>query len=66
MYIGKADELLWVCFPHQNLSSTLSSPDDVFWNTEKLAEVFDSIIDGVTVAQGIKLLNKKELLINFN
>lgn len=62
MYIGKADEMLWVCFPYQNLSSSLSSPEDIFWNTEKLADLFDSTIDGVTVAEGIKLLSEKRII----
>lgn len=62
MYIGKADERLWACFIHQNLSTSLSSPDDVFWNTEMLTDVFNSIIDGITVAQGIKLLGKKKII----
>lgn len=61
-YIGKADEILWICFPNHNLSSTLSKPDDIFWNSEKLGEMFNSIIDGITIAQGIKQLNDEGII----
>lgn len=36
----------------------LSHPDDIFWNSEKLAEHTNSIIDGLTIANGLKMINK--------
>ena len=40
------------------ISSELSHPDDIFWNSEKLAEHTNSIIDGLTTANGLKMINK--------
>lgn len=62
MYIGKSYDELWACFPMHNLSASLSNPKDLFWNTECLADVFNSIIDAVTISEAVKLLEEKMLI----
>lgn len=53
-YIGKNDEQYWCFFPEYELSSSLSYPDDLFWNIEKLQRVFDNPYDAVTISYGIQ------------
>lgn len=54
-YVGRAD-VLWICFPDLDKGTSLSNPDDVYWNSEKLSNLFQSIPDGITVANAIKKL----------
>lgn len=54
-YAGSAD-IFWICFPDLDIGTSLSNPDDIFWNTEKLSDLFQSIPDAITVANAIKIL----------
>ena len=47
----------WLDIPEMGISSELSCPDDIFWNSEKLAEHTSSIIDGLTIANGLKIID---------
>lgn len=62
MYIGYAGRELWVSFPDLKKATTLSYPDDILWNKEELTEIFESIADGTTIAESIKILNIYNLI----
>lgn len=53
-YLGRNDDQYWCFFPLQELSSHLSYPNDLFWNSEKLESIFGNAYDAVTVARGIQ------------
>lgn len=53
-YVGKSDEQYWSFFPEYELSTSLSYPDDLFWNIEKLQRLFGNPYDAVTVSYGIQ------------
>lgn len=53
-YYGHAGSEYWACFPDFSLSASLAHPNDIFWNIEKLTEVFGNVCDAITVAEGIK------------
>jgi len=55
-YIGDSTSELWACFPAYNRGTSLSRPEDAFWNSEKLSDVLESIPDGITAANAIKAL----------
>ena len=40
------------------ISSELSYLDDTFWNSEQIGHQLNSIIDGLTIANGLKLIGK--------
>lgn len=62
MYIGNIDDNLWVSFPIQKKATTLSRADDTYWNEEELTGLFESIVDGITISQGIKKLDRYNLI----
>lgn len=62
MYIGYTHRVLWACFPDLKKATTLSHPDDLFWNKEELTELFESIADGTTIAESIKVLDAYDLI----
>ena len=58
VYLIEFNQTRWLDIPEIGISSELSHPDDIFWNSEKLAEHTNSIIDGLTIANGLKMINK--------
>lgn len=64
MYVGYIGGNLWVSFPIHKKATTLSHPDDTFWNEEELIDLFGNIPDGITISQGIKKLNRYDLIKN--
>lgn len=55
-YAGDTGNEIWACFPAYNCGCTLAEPSDIFWNSERLYRLFESIPDGITVANAIKIL----------
>lgn len=53
-YLGRNDDQYWCFFPIQELSSQLSYPNDLLWNSEKLENIFGNAYDAITVARGIQ------------
>lgn len=60
IYLVDSGEERWIGIPEINKSSPLSSLEDTFWNSEKIGDIMNSIIDGITIAEGLKIINKKE------
>lgn len=58
VYLIEFQKRRWLDIPVMGISSKLSDPDDIFWNSEKLTEKLNSIIDGITIANGIKMLSR--------
>ena len=57
VYLIEFGKTRWLDSPGRGISSELSCPDDIFWNSEKLAEHTSSIIDGLTIANGLKIID---------
>ncbi len=55
-YIGDSSREIWASFPEYNRGCSLAEPSDIFWNTEKLTYIFESIPDGITVANAISII----------
>ncbi|MCD7839328.1 MAG: hypothetical protein LUG46_01725 [Erysipelotrichaceae bacterium] len=55
-YIGNSSKEIWASFPEYNRGCSLAMPSDIFWNTEKLTYIFDSVPDGITVANAISII----------
>lgn len=58
VYLVELGRKRWLDIPVLGLSSELSGLDDVFWNSEKLASSLNSIIDGLTIAKGLKMIQE--------
>src|SRR5699024_6172775 len=58
VYLIEFNQTRWLDIPEIGISSELSHPDDIFWNSEKLAEHTNSIIYVLTIANGLKMINK--------
>lgn len=58
VFLIKFKETMWMDIPVMNISSELSSLDDIFWNSDKIGELLNSIIDGITIAKGIEYAYK--------
>lgn len=58
IFLIKFKELIWLDIPVMNISSELSRLDDIFWNSDKIGELLNSIIDGITIATGIEYAYK--------
>lgn len=48
----------WIDIPEIGISSQLSSLQDVFWNSEKIGYVMNSIIDGIMIAEALKIISE--------
>ena len=57
VYLIEFGKTRWLDIPEMGISSELSCLDDIFWNSEKLAEHTSSIIDGLTIANGLKIID---------
>lgn len=53
-FAGNADGELWICFPQIDKSTTLSYPEDVFWNMGELFRLLKNEIDAISIAQSVK------------
>ena len=57
VYVINFDMKRWLDIPGIGVSSELSSLDDIFWNSEKIACYMNSIIDGLTIAKGLSIIS---------
>ena len=58
VYLVKLNGKQWIGIPEMGISSELSYLDDTFWNSEQIGHQLNSIIDGLTIANGLKLIGK--------
>lgn len=58
-YLVSNEEKNWIAIPEMEISSELSYLDDVFWNSEQLGRILNSIIDGTSIAMGLKEIKKR-------
>jgi hypothetical protein len=56
VFIGKSSRGIFACMPDFHASCHLSSPNDVFYNKEKLIYAMDNAIDGATIAYALEKL----------
>ena len=56
IYLIQLGQERWIGIPEINVSSPLSTLDDIFWNSERIGNIMHSIIDGVMIAEGLKLI----------
>lgn len=58
IYLVDSGKERWIGIPDINIASPLSSLEDTYWNSEKIGDIMNSIIDGITIAEGLKIINK--------
>lgn len=58
LMIGKSSLGLFACIPDFDAGCYLCSLDDLYSNSDRLIRAMESIVDGTTVACGLKILNK--------
>lgn len=64
LLVGSTDDYNWVALPIQEVSCSLSSFNDIFWNQERLSQLI-SPIDASTVAYTIAFIEKyKDILLD--
>lgn len=62
--VGSTDNYNWVALPIQEVSCSLSSFNDIFWNQERLSQLI-SPIDATTVAYTIAFIERhKDILLD--
>lgn len=49
-------EYKWVSFPEHGKSCSLSHLDNVFWNSERLICLFESVSVGISIGKGLSVL----------
>ena len=57
LLVGKSDSFSWLALPFLDVSTTLSSFDDIFWNEEKLSLLINPI-DSASVVYTIAFIEK--------
>ena len=57
MLVGRSDSFNWLALPFLDVSTTLSSFDDIFWNEEKLSLLINPI-DSASVVYTIAFIEK--------
>ena len=58
------DDYNWVALPIQEVSCSLASFDDIFWNEERLSSLI-GVIDATTIATAIAFIDKhKDILLD--
>lgn len=64
MLVGYTDDYNWIALPIQEVSCSLASFDDTFWNKEQLTRLI-GIVDATTVATAIAFIDKhKDILLD--
>lgn len=53
-YTGNAGGELWICFPQIDKATTLSYPEDLYWNAGELYRLLKNEIDALSIVQSIK------------
>lgn len=62
--VGYTDDYNWVALPIQEVSCSLASFDDIFWNEERLSSLI-GVIDATTIATAIAFIDKhKDILLD--
>lgn len=62
MLVGKTDNYNWVALPIQEVSCSLASPSDTFWNEERLTSLI-GMVDATTIAIVISFIEQhKDIL----
>ena len=57
MLVGKTDNYNWVALPIQEVSCSLASPSDTFWNEERLTSLI-GVVDATTIATVISFIEQ--------
>ncbi len=55
-YMGLTDQELWICFPHIDKATILSTFEDTFWNTDELYRLLKNKTDAISIAFAVKKL----------
>ncbi len=64
MLVGYTDDYNWLSLPIQEVSCSLASFDDIFWNEERLSGLI-GVVDATTIATVIAFIDKhKDVLLN--
>lgn len=53
-YTGISVKELWICFPYIDKATTLSTPDDLYWNEDELYRLLRNEVEAISIAQVIK------------
>lgn len=62
MLVGKTDNYDWVALPTQEVSCSLASPSDTFWNEERLTSLI-GVVDATTIVTVISFIDRhKDIL----
>lgn len=62
-YTGLSDNELWICFPHIDKATILSTMDDVEWNTNELYRLLKNKKDAISIAS--TLMELEPIIYNF-
>ena len=57
MLVGHTDSYNWVALPIQEVSCSLASPSDTFWNEERLTSLI-GMVDATTIATVISFIEQ--------
>ena len=57
LLVGRSDSFNWLALPFLDVSTTLSSFDDIFWNEEKLSLLINPV-DSASVVYTIAFIEK--------
>lgn len=64
MLVGHTDSYNWVALPIQEVSCSLASLDDIFWNEERLSNLIGAI-DATTIVSTIAFIDgHKDILLD--
>lgn len=64
MLVGHTDSYNWVALPIQEVSCSLASLDDIFWNEERLSNLIGAI-DATTIVSTIAFIDRhKDILLD--
>ena len=59
IYLMNFENKMWIDIPIMKISSELSTLDDTFWNSEQIGIALKSYIDGITIANSLKIVGKE-------
>ncbi len=57
LIFGKYSSGIFACAPYMGGTYLSSKLDDVFYNTERLSNVYNNIVDGITMAKALEIIS---------
>lgn len=57
--VGRTEQYNWIAIPYLNITTTLASFNDLFWNEEKLSSLLNPI-DSVSVVCALSYINQNK------